>query len=221
MDTFKMFCEDTLEVADCGTMSSVITGFFQNKQNLKKVIANSVTSMTSTFSLSGSGVQYVEMKSLESLEGNVFRGSVNLVEVYAPSVSYIGNYAVYGCYNLEKLTVGVLTGGAVGALTTAFKNTVPISVVTGNTCESLLAATNFPFGLESNRFSQITWHCTDGEVKYINGAWTAVPAASSALVSSRGGGTKCLTPRRSYRRLARPSARFCARSTSHRLEVAA
>ena len=40
-----------------------------------------------------------------------------------------------------------------------------------------------------------------------------------ALVSSRGGGTKCLTPRRSYRRLARPSARFCAHS--HRWEVAA
>ena len=37
--------------------------------------------------------------------------------------------------------------------------------------------------------------------------------------SSRGGGTKSLTPRRSYRRLARPSARFCAHS--HRWEVAA
>ena len=32
------------------------------------------------------------------------------------------------------------------------------------------------------------------------------------VVSSRGGGTKCLTPRRSYRRSSRPSARFCRHS---------
>ena len=37
--------------------------------------------------------------------------------------------------------------------------------------------------------------------------------------STEGGGTKCLTPRRSYRRLARPSARFC--SHSQEWEVAA
>lgn len=36
---------------------------------------------------------------------------------------------------------------------------------------------------------------------------------------SSNGGYKCLTPRRSYRRSARPSARFC--STSRRWEVAA
>lgn len=43
--------------------------------------------------------------------------------------------------------------------------------------------------------------------------------ASSALVSTRGGGTKCLTPRRSYSRSSRPSARFCARTSAW--EVAA
>lgn len=42
-------------------------------------------------------------------------------------------------------------------------------------------------------------------------AWGELDAASGAI-STEGGGTKCLTPRRSYRRLARPSARFCAHS---------
>ena len=42
--------------------------------------------------------------------------------------------------------------------------------------------------------------------------WGELDAASAPVSSRGGGGTKCLTPRRSYRRLARPSARFCAHS---------
>ena len=44
-------------------------------------------------------------------------------------------------------------------------------------------------------------------------------SAGPDVVSSRGGGTKCLTPRRSYRRLARSSARFCAHSQEWEVAV--
>lgn len=82
------------------------------------------------------------------------------------------------------------------------------------TCAEIKNISGFPGATEAKK-PTLTFVGSDGVLNYDGSEWVFTPS------STEGGGTKCLTRRRVPARFSRPSARFCARSTSQRWEVAA